>query len=83
MEAKNNMEYRNLGPSGIKVSIISFGNWLNSNSQEANENTRKCVKAAFENGVNFFDTAEVYGKFIIIYRLWRSLSSDGQSFKRS
>ena len=57
MEPKHNMEYRSLGPSGIKVSIISFGNWLNSNSQEAQELTTNCVKTAFDHGVNFFDTA--------------------------
>lgn len=56
------MEYRFLGPTGIQVSVISYGNWLNSNSQEAKETTNKCVRQAWDLGINFFDTAEVYGK---------------------
>ena len=57
----NSMQYRYLGPTGIQVSVVSFGNWLNSNSQQAKQNTIDCVKTAWDNGVNFFDTAEVYG----------------------
>jgi aryl-alcohol dehydrogenase-like predicted oxidoreductase len=56
------MEYRYLGPSGIKVSVISFGNWLNSDSEKDAQNTIDCVKRAWEMGINFFDTAESYGK---------------------
>ena len=55
------MEYRYLGNSGIKVSVFSFGNWLNSNKQEDYEITRDAIKACYEAGVNFFDTAEIYG----------------------
>lgn len=55
------MEYRYLGNSGLKVSVFSFGNWLNSNKQEDYEITRDAIKICFENGVNFFDTAEIYG----------------------
>jgi hypothetical protein len=55
------MQYRFLGPTGIKVSVISFGNWVNSNSKDAQELTNKCVKQAWDLGINFFDTAEVYG----------------------
>jgi len=51
------MIYRQLGPTGIKVSAISYGNWLNSNSQEAQQLTTDCVKAAWDAGINFFDTA--------------------------
>lgn len=56
------MEYRYLGPTGLRVSVIGFGNWVNSNKEDQKENTAKCVKVAFEAGVNFFDTAEIYGK---------------------
>ena len=63
MDGKVDMEYRHLGPTGIKVSVISFGNWVNSNSEEANQRTYDCVKKAWDLGINFFDTAEVYGKF--------------------
>jgi aryl-alcohol dehydrogenase-like predicted oxidoreductase len=55
------MIYRYLGPTGIKVSAISYGNWLNSNPKEAQQLTIDCVKAAWDLGINFFDTAEVYG----------------------
>ena len=55
------MEYRYLGNSGLKVSVFSFGNWLNSNKQEDYEITRDTMKLCFDAGVNFFDTAEKYG----------------------
>ena len=56
------MEYRYLGRSGLRVSVFSFGNWVNSNDEKDYENTRDCMKKCFELGVNFFDTAEVYGQ---------------------
>jgi aryl-alcohol dehydrogenase-like predicted oxidoreductase len=56
------MQYRFLGPTGIKVSAISFGNWVNSNSKDAQDLTNTCVRQAWDLGINFFDTAEVYGK---------------------
>lgn len=55
------MEYRFLGNSGLKVSLLSFGNWLNSNKPEDYEITRDAMKLCYEAGVNFFDTAEIYG----------------------
>lgn len=55
------MQYRFLGPTGIKVSVISYGNWLNSDSKDSQELTTQCVKQAWELGINFFDTAESYG----------------------
>jgi aryl-alcohol dehydrogenase-like predicted oxidoreductase len=62
VEAKKiNMEYRYLGNSGLKVSLLSFGNWLNSNKPEDYDITRDAMKLCFEAGVNFFDTAELYG----------------------
>lgn len=60
------MEYRHLGPTGIKVSVISFGNWVNSNSEEQQKLTVACIKRAWELGINFFDTAELYGTAFII-----------------
>ena len=55
-EEANQMEYRNLGSTSIKVSVISFGNWINSDEEKA-KNTVDCVKKAWDLGVNFFDTA--------------------------
>lgn len=65
------MEYRSLGPTGIKVSVISFGNWVNSNKEEAKQNTIDCIQKAWDHGVNFFDTAEVYGNSSLIQGLER------------
>ena len=59
--AKPKMEYRYLGNSGLRVSVLSFGNWLNSNKEGDYEITRDAMKICFESGVNFFDTAEIYG----------------------
>lgn len=59
---KENMIYRTLGPTGIKVSVISFGNWVNSNTEEAQQLTIDNVKTAWDLGINFFDTSESYGK---------------------
>lgn len=65
-QAPPKMIYRNLGKTGLKVSVISFGNWLNSNSTEALERNKQLVKRAFELGINFFDTAEVSDSFYFI-----------------
>lgn len=56
------MEYRFLGNSGLKVSVLSFGNWLTNNDPKVIENTKQIVKRCHELGVNFFDTAEGYGR---------------------
>ncbi|ROT41122.1 voltage-gated potassium channel beta-1 subunit [Sodiomyces alkalinus F11] len=54
------MEYRFLGRSGLQVSAISLGGWLTYGGHVDREGTFKCMKAAYDCGVNFFDTAEVY-----------------------
>lgn len=54
------MEYRFLGRSGIQVSCISLGGWLTYGGHVENENTFKCMKAAYDSGINFFDCAEGY-----------------------
>ena len=59
--AKPKMQYRYLGNSGLKVSVIGYGNWINSNDETAQARTTEAIKVCFEHGVNFFDTAEVYG----------------------
>eukprot|EP00359_Climacostomum_virens_P011056 CAMPEP_0204906766 /NCGR_PEP_ID=MMETSP1397-20131031/6144_1 /ASSEMBLY_ACC=CAM_ASM_000891 /TAXON_ID=49980 /ORGANISM="Climacostomum Climacostomum virens, Strain Stock W-24" /LENGTH=345 /DNA_ID=CAMNT_0052075771 /DNA_START=11 /DNA_END=1048 /DNA_ORIENTATION=+ len=55
------MEYRHLGSAGVKVSVVSFGNWLTGHSPEADEASFQCISKALEAGVNFIDTAEIYG----------------------
>ncbi|MGH8876421.1 MAG: aldo/keto reductase family protein [Stackebrandtia sp.] len=52
------MEYRRLGDSGLKVSAITYGNWLPGSDPEV---SRECVRAALDAGITTFDTADVYG----------------------
>ena len=52
------MEYRYLGPTGLKVSVLSWGNWVNNANDKL---TVDSVKFCLDHGINFFDTAEVYG----------------------
>lgn len=54
------MEYRRLGGSGLKVSEISLGSWLTYGGYVERENAVKSIEAAFDEGINFFDTANVY-----------------------
>jgi aryl-alcohol dehydrogenase-like predicted oxidoreductase len=54
------MEYRNLGPTGLKVSIVGIG-CNNFGMRCSEENTTAVVNAALDEGINFFDTADVYG----------------------
>jgi aryl-alcohol dehydrogenase-like predicted oxidoreductase len=55
------MEFRKLGSSEIQVSEISLGSWLTYGAGVEREQTEACTRAAFEAGINFFDTANVYG----------------------
>jgi aryl-alcohol dehydrogenase-like predicted oxidoreductase len=55
------MEFRKLGDSDIEVSEISLGSWLTYGAGVERDQTEACTKAAFEAGINFFDTANVYG----------------------
>ncbi|MCW2599787.1 MAG: aldo/keto reductase [Frankiales bacterium] len=54
------MEFRRLGRSGLKVSEISYGNWLTHGSQVEADQATACVKEAIEVGITTFDTADVY-----------------------
>jgi 1-deoxyxylulose-5-phosphate synthase len=56
------MNLRRLGTSGIEVSEISLGSWLTYSGGVEREQAQACVKAAFEAGINFIDTANVYGR---------------------
>ena len=61
MDQKNKMIYRFLGNTGLKVSVLSFGNWLMEYNAEQEAVHSEIIKIAYDNGVNFFDTAEGYG----------------------
>ncbi|HFE67048.1 MAG TPA: voltage-dependent potassium channel subunit beta [Chloroflexi bacterium] len=54
------MEYRRLGKSGLKVSVLSFGSWVTFKNQADVDDAVTMMKAAYDAGVNFFDNAEVY-----------------------
>jgi len=54
------MEYRRLGRSGLKVSEISLGSWLTYGGYVAAEQAIKTIHKAYDLGINFFDTANVY-----------------------
>ncbi len=56
------MNYRKLGSSDLKVSEISLGSWLTYAGGVGLETARACTDAAFDAGINFFDTANVYGR---------------------
>ena len=56
------MRYRKLGSSDLEVSEISLGSWLTYSGGVEADATRACTEAAFEAGINFFDTANVYGR---------------------
>lgn len=56
------MEYRRLGKSGLKVSALSLGSWLTFGKQISDETAEELMVLAYENGVNFFDNAEIYAR---------------------
>ena len=65
------MEYRYLGNTGLKVSVVSFGNFVNWNDDKLSVDS---VKYCLENGINYFDTAEIYG-------LGKAETTLGKAFK--
>ena len=56
------MKYRQLGDSDLQVSEISLGSWLTYSGGVEREQAEACVEKAFEVGINFIDTSNVYGK---------------------
>ncbi len=54
------MQFRYLGNSGLKVSELTYGNWLTHGSQVENETAMQCVAAALDAGITSFDTADAY-----------------------
>jgi len=56
------MEHRRLGSSDLDVSVIALGSWLTYSGGVGREQTEACTRAAFDAGITFFDTANVYGR---------------------
>src|SRR5690349_2540374 len=58
-QSEQTMEFRFLGTSGLKVSAVSYGNWVTHSQARADQATA-CVRAALDAGITTFDTADVY-----------------------
>ena len=56
------MEYRRLGGSGLKVSVLSYGAWVSFSNQLGVEKAQEIMTYCYDNGMNFFDNAEVYAR---------------------
>lgn len=61
------MEYRKLGSTGLKVSVLSLGNMINYKPENAAVDDA-IIKTCIDSGINYFDTAELYadGKLLLI-----------------
>src|SRR5690349_6405018 len=56
------MEYRHLGKSGLMVSEIAYGNWITHGDQIEEQAAADCVRAALDEGITTFDTADAYAR---------------------
>ncbi|MGB1452615.1 MAG: aldo/keto reductase [Crocinitomicaceae bacterium] len=56
------MEYNNLGKSGLKVSRLSLGSWLTFGKLIEDKVSEKLMHYAYDQGINFFDNAEIYAR---------------------
>lgn len=54
------MEYRRLGKTGLQLSVLSFGSWVTFHKQIDDKVSDRLMGVAYDNGINFFDNAEVY-----------------------
>ena len=55
------MEYRQVGDSGLRISAVALGGWINFEAKIDEDEAREIIETAYEGGVNFFDMADVYG----------------------
>src|SRR3569623_552311 len=62
MHPGGNMQYRHLGKSGVKLSEVGLGSWLTYGNAVEDRTAEECVHRAYELGINFFDTANVYAR---------------------
>jgi 1-deoxyxylulose-5-phosphate synthase len=73
------VNYRKLGTSDLEVSEVSLGSWLTYSGGVEREQAQACVEAAFDAGINFFDTANVYGRGASETLLGEALSGHDRS----
>lgn len=77
------MEYRNLGRSGLRVSVLSLGSWVTFDAQLDDGLAVECMSAAHDAGCNFFDNAEAYAggaSELIMGRAFKKLGWPRYSF---
>jgi aryl-alcohol dehydrogenase-like predicted oxidoreductase len=70
------MDFRYLGDSGLKISEITYGNWLTHGSQVENDVATECVRAALDAGISTFDTADVYANTVAESVLGEALAGE-------
>ncbi|HEY8719943.1 aldo/keto reductase family protein [Pengzhenrongella sp.] len=70
------VNHRYLGNSGLKISEITYGNWLTHGSQVENETALACVRAALDAGITSFDTADVYANTMAETVLGKALKGE-------
>jgi aryl-alcohol dehydrogenase-like predicted oxidoreductase len=70
------VEFRYLGNSGLKISEITYGNWLTHGSQVENDQATACVRAALDAGISTFDTADAYANTMAETVLGEALKSE-------
>lgn len=56
------MEYRKMGKTGLQLSVLSYGSWVTFAKQIDDSASEKLMAIAYDNGINFFDNAEVYSR---------------------
>lgn len=54
------MEYRRMGKTGLQLSVLSYGSWVSFHKQIDDTVADELMSIAYDNGINFFDNAEVY-----------------------
>lgn len=77
------MEYRRLGKSGLQLSELSLGSWLTFGKQIENNIAEDLMKLAYDNGVNFFDNAEIYARGeseIVMGKILKKMKWDRDSY---
>jgi voltage-dependent potassium channel beta subunit len=56
------MEYRRMGKTGLQLSLLSYGSWITFAKQIDEDKSDRLLSLAYENGINFFDNAEIYSR---------------------
>ncbi|XP_043199488.1 voltage-gated potassium channel subunit beta-2-like isoform X2 [Amphibalanus amphitrite] len=75
--SSQNVRYRPLGKSGLRVPSIGLGTWVTLSPQVSDDTAEEVITCAYENGINLFDTAEFYSGDQAELRLGRILKKQG------